>query len=110
MKYFHKKQRQIAPKDNQLDTATNSINSLSECKVCNKTYGNKFSLKVHMETVHDNTKKFLCHICNKCFTQAVSLTRHIHSVHEKLKPYKCDICQRAFGYKHSLNYHKNRVH
>jgi hypothetical protein len=38
------------------------------------------------------TKKFKCKICDERFTQKFSLNVHIASIHEGKEPFKCDIC------------------
>ena len=94
-KYFHKNQKQT---NNQLDKLAKTKSSTpSKCKLCSKIVSNKYKLKLHMATVHENNTKFRCHICEKCFCYSNHLSNHIIAVHEKLKPHQCSFCAKSFS-------------
>ena len=56
-----------------------------ECTVCNQTFGCKQNLMKHIETWHQDQKKFKCHFCEKYYTQPGSLNRLIKTLHERQK-------------------------
>ena len=37
------------------------------CPTCNKLFGNKYSLNMHIATVHEKSKQFVCDSCSKSF-------------------------------------------
>ena len=52
-----------------------------KCDNCGKSFVHKYSLKTHVETIHEKSKSFKCNVCNKNFTQKGNLVKHIASVH-----------------------------
>ena len=117
-KYFHKNPNQIKinteakkPLGNGLLTGAKSEKSKpSKCKFCSKILSNKYTLRIHMATVHEKKTKFQCHICNKFVSHSRSLTDHIQSVHEKLKPHRCSFCAKSFSQQSNLKSHIDMVH
>ena len=137
-KYSHKTQTKIArnnklkkkkANDVQLGVKLGSRTSC-KCELCNETYSNKYTLKMHMETDHENKANFHgtgaatqsnlnsanekqklheCTICKNSFHEK-SLERHIKTVHEKQRPHKCQICKSSFGEKSNLTKHINKLH
>ena len=75
---------------------TNDEEMKNYCEICSKQFKNKFTLKLHFETVHEGIKKFTCDLCGKKFTQKGGLNAHITCVHKKEKNYKCDQCGKAY--------------
>jgi hypothetical protein len=54
------------------------------CKICNKKYKNRDTLKSHKSRVHSNSKleKFQCQVCNKILSRKYSLRRHEKKIHK----------------------------
>ena len=75
---------------------TNNEEMKNYCEICSKQLKNKFTLKLHFETVHEGIKKFTCDLCGKKFTQKGGLNAHITCVHKKEKNYKCDQCGKSY--------------
>jgi uncharacterized Zn-finger protein len=48
--------------------------------------------------------------CQKAFTRKHALKVHVKTVHEDSRPFECRLCQSAFGHKHLLNRHLERMH
>ena len=55
-------------------------------------------------------KPYQISICEKSFGQKTSLKQYIDTVHEDKKPFQCGICQQSFGQKGGLKCHINLVH
>jgi hypothetical protein len=81
-----------------------------ECKICCKSFSRRYTLKVHIDTVHKKKNHFKCTICSKTFTQKGTLKIHDETVHKKRKPFKCINCPKSFGQLGHLNNHQDRVH
>ena len=91
---------------------------------CNKAFGWKSNLKLHIETVHEDKKEHVCdrtgadgQPCNKAFGQKSNLKLHMETIHEGKKEHVCDRtgadgqpCNKAFGWKSHLKAHIKIVH
>ena len=55
-----------------------------KCDICNKYYGNKQTLKEHMDYFHSNREEqiYICNICNKEYTWRKSLMKHYRDIHQ----------------------------
>ena len=89
-----------------------------KCMKCNKIFSSKYSLKVHIETVHEGIRNFGCEYCEKKFKAKGVLAYHIRNIHhtkeEKATPrrkkYNCNECERQFFNNMSLKYHIKAIH
>ena len=54
-----------------------------ECSLCQRKFGLKHNLNMHIAVVHEKKKPFECSMCPSKFGQNVALKRHIAAVHEK---------------------------
>lgn len=55
-----------------------------KCDICNKYYGNKQTLKEHMDYFHSNREEqiYICSICHKEYTWRKSLMKHYRDIHQ----------------------------
>lgn len=60
------------------------VGSKWKCDICNKYYGNKQTLKEHMDYFHSNREEqiYICNICNKEYTWRKSLMKHYRDIHQ----------------------------
>ena len=80
------------------------------CKVCDKTFMSKISVKYHMQVCHSSTRpKVKCNICKKILGHAISLRRHM-KIHDESHWLECDECERKFKRKDKLTSHKKTIH
>ena len=90
--------------NNNQQKATGHINLLP-CKLCEKTFKTKYTLKSHEETVHSNELMFKCSKCEQRFKDASSCRRHQvnNQLHKRLEKEKqspvllCCICGKQFA-------------
>ena len=80
------------------------------CQECNKTFGRKRYLPIHINVVHKNMRNFQCLQCPKAFGINKTLQQHTQAVHEKLKPYHCRECNKAYCQNSILQRHIKTVH
>ena len=53
--------------------------------ICNAIFGRNWSLKTHVETIHEGMKQFKCDICNAEFTSKQGMEEHVTTIHEGKK-------------------------
>ena len=74
-----------------------------KCDSCDKYFGNKESLVIHIKRVHENVKPYHCEFCDKSFGKKRHLDLHSKIVHGNSKTFYCDYCDKSFGHKNVLN-------
>lgn len=81
-----------------------------ECKICGKKVANKFSLKHHIDNIHNGIKICACILCGKEFGNKSNLRSHMFS-HTR-EDLSCDLCDNGKVFKNrlSLQTHKQRIH
>ena len=53
-----------------------------ECEICGKTFKNEYTLKTHMNTIHNEQRQtFICPHCGKSIKSKYYLQKHIRTVH-----------------------------
>ncbi|XP_052343675.1 zinc finger protein 711-like isoform X29 [Oncorhynchus keta] len=75
-----------------------------QCDVCEKGFHRPSELKKHSET-HKGSKVHQCRHCNFTTSEPFTLSRHILSVHTKDLPFKCKRCRRGFRQSTELKKH-----
>ncbi|CAB4055260.1 unnamed protein product [Lepeophtheirus salmonis] len=80
------------------------------CSVCSKRFAMKRGLTVHVDTIHENSKRFECHLCSRVFNQKGNLNNHIKVSHEGSKDYQCELCDWKFSAVALLDKHMISVH
>ena len=107
-------QSKVEEDNNNQKNVTGHIDLLP-CKLCEKTFKTKYTLKSHEETVHSNELMFKCNKCEQRFKDASSCRRHQvnNQLHKRLEKEKqspvllCCICGKQFARKRrwSLDQH-----
>uniref|UniRef100_A0A4W5KWM7 Zinc finger protein 711 n=1 Tax=Hucho hucho TaxID=62062 RepID=A0A4W5KWM7_9TELE len=75
-----------------------------QCDVCEKGFHRPSELKKHSE-MHKGNKVHQCRHCNFTTSEPFTLSRHILSVHTKDLPFKCKRCRRGFRQSTELKKH-----
>ena len=77
----------------------------AECNICHKTFKNKYILKTHIETMHnENRSRFQCEHCGKTFLSKYYLAKHISIKHSDENPTTTTITQSTIESSESYNY------
>lgn len=105
-----------------------SFHKMQRCPHCEKTFGNKRSLNIHLEQwrcpifklVDPEKRAFLCRktedgkwkcgICEGTFANVKNLRVHHLRVHLKVRNHKCNLCDRSFTRPSDLRRHHQNVH
>eukprot|EP00096_Caligus_rogercresseyi_P004574 TRINITY_DN1891_c0_g1_i1.p1 TRINITY_DN1891_c0_g1~~TRINITY_DN1891_c0_g1_i1.p1 ORF type:complete len:568 (-),score=221.62 TRINITY_DN1891_c0_g1_i1:924-2627(-) len=80
------------------------------CSQCSKRFAMKRGLTVHVDTIHENSKRFECYLCPRVFNQKGNLNNHIRVSHEGSKDYQCELCEWKFSAVALLDKHMISVH
>jgi len=80
------------------------------CEHCDKTFGQKGNLNVHINTIHLKQKNFKCDQCEYICGRKGNLNIHINTIHLKKRNFKCEHCEYTCGQKCYLKIHINTVH
>ncbi|XP_075963318.1 uncharacterized protein LOC142967709 [Anarhichas minor] len=76
------------------DSRCSAGKKLFRCSECEKTFGTRGNLKIHMR-IHTGEKPFSCSVCKKSFNQSSHLQRHMR-IHTGEKPFSCSVCGKCF--------------
>ncbi|KAL7730246.1 hypothetical protein ACLKA6_016513 [Drosophila palustris] len=74
------------------------------CELCNKTLSSLSALKLHMEGMHKDFKRFICDHCGKQLKTITALSEH-KLVHTDDRPFVCAVCSTGFKNKARLRVH-----
>ncbi|XP_055682143.1 zinc finger protein 184-like [Lutzomyia longipalpis] len=78
---------------------------LFHCESCLAKFSAKSSLKIHINTIHKNEKKFICDICGKTFGTKGNLSEHC-KIHGDDWPFQCAYCPRKFKTAANMKIHE----
>ena len=62
-----------------------------------------------IENGKDGNKLYKWYLYGACFGQRQSMKIHVESVHEGRKPFDCTFCQKSFAIKGKLDWHSTTV-
>lgn len=80
-------------------------------KSCNMAFPDCGSLRKHVTAVHDIVEnRHKCEECPKEFKMVQYLRMHIKSVHEQSRPFACAVCNSSFKQKSHLKKHLKCIH
>ena len=107
---FHKvmsKRNLLNPKVMMEKDKSKSFN----CEICDSHFKQRYNLKSHISSVHEEKKQARCEICGKSFQQKSNLIQHIARAHEGKKPsFKCEICDYSCSRKDQMKQHAVSIH
>ena len=84
-----------------------------KCKVCQRRFTSKASLKNHEELHFGSSLKVECDICGKVMKQSVNLKSHRLTHFKSSKHFDCNICSKSFhtssAYKQHKSIHSSKI-
>ena len=72
-------------------------------------YAQKGQLDRHDKVVHRNIKDFKCNQCDREFGIKQDVQIHLEKDHEPLTCYMCNLCQKDFEHRKLIQTHLNRI-
>ena len=87
---------------NVTDHVPGQVKAKHKCKLCDKVYCRKESVRRHIREDHEgrkpakNGETFQCQQCDKAYDRKDTLRRHVRIVHEAAQAGYCDSCDGAF--------------
>ncbi|KAL7030709.1 hypothetical protein ACKWTF_006757 [Chironomus riparius] len=89
----------------------NNTDGKVECTDCFKLFVSNNTLRMHIQTVHNDIRGFICNFCSQTFKQVAHLKDHVKSRHKTIyKPYSCSDCSEIFELLTELKKHKQDTH
>ncbi|KAM6917712.1 uncharacterized protein PEZ65_013485 [Lycodopsis pacificus] len=85
------------------DSRCSAGEKLFRCSECEKTFGNKGNLKIHVR-IHTGERPYSCSVCKKSFYKSSNLQTHMR-IHTGEKPYCCSACDKRFKRNRDLKVH-----
>ena len=82
----------------------NEIKTLFACEKCDEKFSEYRKWCVH-QRVHIGDRPFGCKICDKTFRTRQTMKYHVTRVHMREKLYQCLTCKKQFKYMSALTYH-----
>ncbi len=85
------------------------VGEMYKCQDCDLTFKTAMGSIYHRRSVHEEVK-FDCLQCDKQFSQKSNLKTHIQSKHENLRRYECYLCEFSSKQNKTLKAHFKRLH
>ena len=79
---------------------------LQQCPHCSYQCERTDKLKIHILSLHSDSRPFPCNFCEKRFKLKDKLKMHVNTVHLKRKPFECRFCNQVFGRKDAAKRHE----
>lgn len=81
-----------------------------ECGHCDKTFGRKWDLNLHVKCVHLRIRDHKCPECDYASAEKGRIQKHLQTVHWNVRSFPCRQCNYVAKHKSGLNLHKKAVH
>ena len=81
---------------------------IQQCPHCPYQCERSDKLKIHVLSVHSDSRPFPCNFCEKRFKLKDKLNMHVNTVHLKRKPFECGFCNQVFGRKDAAKRHEKQ--
>ena len=89
----------------------NEKNRNLSCKLCDKNFMSKTSLKYHKKVKHSSkSPQVECKVCKKMLSHPTALKRHLKTHDQNPEVHECRECGKSFKRRDKLTQHRQRVH
>ncbi|XP_052745588.1 zinc finger protein 555 isoform X2 [Bicyclus anynana] len=80
------------------------------CEICGKNLKSKYSMGLHVATVHEKKPTINCYKCDASFLSYALRNRHLIEVHGDKRTFPCKLCDKVYNRRKTLMEHHRRSH
>jgi hypothetical protein len=110
----------ISTANNDSSKSTTVGKGNESCELCGKSFKTVYTLKKHVENVHEKKHNVnvstgtkinneICDLCRKSFKTKKDLTKHLKNVHNNQQIF-CQVCNNVYQSKYTLQSHMQKIH
>lgn len=80
------------------------------CEICGKNLKSKYSMGLHIATVHEKRPTVNCYKCDSSFLSHALRNRHLIEVHGDKRTFPCKLCDKVYNRRKTLMEHNRHKH
>ncbi|CAH2251398.1 jg6007 [Pararge aegeria aegeria] len=88
----------------------NKVDANYPCEICGKNLKSKYSMGLHVATVHEKKPTINCYKCDAAFLSYALRNRHLIEVHGDKRTFPCKLCDKVYNRRKTLMEHHRRSH
>ncbi|XP_034838038.1 zinc finger protein draculin-like [Maniola hyperantus] len=88
----------------------NKVDANYPCEICGKNLKSKYSMGLHVATVHEKKPTINCYKCDAAFLSYALRNRHLIEAHGDKRTFPCKLCDKVYNRRKTLIEHHRRNH
>ncbi|XP_045781626.1 PR domain zinc finger protein 5-like [Maniola jurtina] len=88
----------------------NKVDANYPCEICGKNLKSKYSMGLHVATVHEKKPTVNCYKCDAAFLSYALRNRHLIEAHGDQRTFPCKLCDKVYNRRKTLIEHHRRNH